>query len=201
MKPTPEEERNIVLLLKKMNKEGNMSFQEIVNSGFLTDNRNTVHDRLDEIVREGLIKELNRSTLKHGQKLWHIVTVKGRRWLNKRQIERLETDIQDIREVVTSMLEPERLWRFMQEGAVPFPERFPVNTDPDAPARIDFMTAEEWKEFFDHKEKVFGNLRRCFFDLAKVVVQVEGMIAIWDDLENAEVHFRNGRALWIALPE
>lgn len=104
---------------------------------------------------------------------------------------------QELQKILASMLNPESIYSIHREGIVPLPKRFPVNADPDAPATTSFMTDDEWRDFFIQKEKVFGALRHCFFDLARFLMKVDiGFINAKDDLSNVTINFANGRAVW-----
>ena len=109
----------------------------------------------------------------------------------------LDVCAQKIKSILDAMSLPKNLWRFRQEGSVSLPERWPVNTDPKAPARMDFMTEAEWREFYEHREKVFGKLHDCFFSLAQVVAKAAvSSASAADDLSNVTVRFINKRAVW-----
>ena len=107
-------------------------------------------------------------------------------------IEKLADGVQLLKPIIDKMQFPKKLWRFRQEGTVPLPKCYPVNTDPNAPARIDVMTdkqlreyLEDNREFFERREKVFGGLRRVFFDLAKIIMIGDfGATTAEDDLSN-----------------
>jgi DNA-binding MarR family transcriptional regulator len=95
---------------------------------------------------------------------------------------------------------PVGLWNLYQKGRMPLPARFPVNTDPKAPASIDFTTDDEWQEFFEHKKRVFGGLHRCFIALAKVIIVADfGLIDAKNDLSNVTVRFHKERDVWTVL--
>ena len=186
-----------ISMLKTLTRRGQMSFQDIIDSGDLGKNRNKVHEKLEELAKKGLIKELNRESWKQGQKIWYALTPKGLRRLFEIEAKNLKESSKTIQDFVEFMLHPENIQKMKKEGSVPLPERFPVNSDPTAPAKISYMTEEEWKEFFGHKEKVFGSLRRVFFDLAKVLMKVDvGFIDAEEDLSNVTTRYRNRRAVW-----
>jgi len=116
-------------------------------------------------------------------------------------IEELEVLVNRLIVLIHKMSKPENVWRWKREAHVPLPDRIPFNIDADAPATITLMTDEEMKQFFNHREKVFGGLRCCFFDLAKVVMKVDvGLINAEEDLSNVMIRFRNGRAVWTVYP-
>jgi hypothetical protein len=123
-------------------------------------------------------------------------------------IDKLDDGIQEIRLIIDQMSTPVNLWRFRRENKVPFPKYFPVNIDPNTPARCDVMTKEQLTEYleenkalFEHREKVLSELRHVFFDLTKLLMTVDsGITMAEDDLSNVEVGFRNKRPVWMMLP-
>jgi len=117
-------------------------------------------------------------------------------------VEEIDVLVNRQKEIINKLSRPANIRRWKKEGTPPhwnlgLPERIPINTNPDAPATITFLTPEEEKEMFLYNENVFGGLRRIFFELAKVVMKVDvGFIYAEEDLSNVTISFRNGRALW-----
>jgi len=108
----------------------------------------------------------------------------------------------ELQTIIEAASKAENIRKMKKEGTPPhwvlgLPERIPVNTDPDAPATTTFLTKDEWLEFYEHREKVYGGLRRAFFDLAKIVMKVDvGFIDAEEDLSNVTTQYRNRRAVW-----
>jgi hypothetical protein len=54
----------------------------------------------------------------------------------------------------------------------------------------------------EHQEKVFGELRHSFFNLAQILMKVDvGSITAEEDLSNIQVRFVNGEPDWNEIPE
>ena len=118
--------KETTLLLKELNDKKQMSVQEIIDSGFLSKNRNKACEQLKVIVENGLIKEVNRATLKRGQKLLHEITPKGKQWLIKKRSEKVVQCLQDLKDLAFS-IDPEkaiqqeekeqnRIWDQLEKG-------------------------------------------------------------------------------------
>lgn len=149
----------------------------------------TIRKHIEKFIKNGQVKE----------------DQEGKLVLTERYFESLGDSlaalVRELQTTLAYMLKPKNVWRWKCEGKVSLPDRMPVNTDPDAPAIITLMTNEEMNEFFEHKEKVFGGLRSCFFNLAQVVMKVDvGLVDAEEDLSNVQVCFRNGRAVWTIHP-
>ena len=64
------------------------------------------------------------------------------------------------------------------------------------------IEAERVKEMIAHKEKALAPLNSLFFELAKTIVKAESFsISVQDDLENVEFHFKEGKPIWMTLPD
>ena len=119
-------------------------------------------------------------------------------------VESLESACQSFKSIISKMSLPKNLWRFSREGAFYLSEEARKRgiTDPRTGVGVTILTEEEVKELLEHKEKVFGGLRRCFFELARVFMKMEfGIYTVKDDLSNVEVRFEEGRAVGTVYPK
>lgn len=106
-------------------------------------------------------------------------------------IESLEEACNSLDSIVKKMSTPTNIWRWKQQSVFPNEEIFDKG----------YITGEEFKELLDHKSRVFGSLRRSFFDLAKILMKVDvGVITAEEDLSNVEVHFWNKEPMWTVYP-
>jgi len=205
MKWISTEEEDIVSFLLELDNKDKMDFRQVVNTGFLSKNRNKAHDRLSTLIRKGLVREENRASWKPSQTLWYVITPKGMRWLIKKTTLNLKEGIKNAQGLIKEMLTPLNVYRFRNEATPPLPKRFSTDTDPGSPASIGFRTEEESREISEHKEKVLGALRTCLYDLTRLVVKVDfGSIYAeedpGDDLSNIKMGFKNKQPYFIVDP-
>lgn len=153
----------------------------------------TVCTHLQRFIKDGQVKE------KNGKYYWtfYYLDMVG---------DALKVYTQELQNTLARMSRPESIRKMINDGTLPPSKRFLKdifeNVDPNAPAAIDFWTEQEHKESFEHNEKVFGDLRSVFFELAKVLMTIDvGIITAKEDLSNIEVRFRDRKPLWTVLPE
>ena len=157
---------------------------------------------LEQLAQKGVVKVSIADNWKLGKKVDNrprliSITRKGQIRLAEKTTIGLEEICELLQISIGRMMMEENIMRWRSEGAVPLPKRWPTNTDPKAPARMAFMTEAEWREFYEHREKVFGKLHDRFFSLAQVVAKAAaGSVMVEDDLSNVTVRFRNKRAVW-----
>ena len=163
-----------------------MSFQDIVDTGFLSYNRNLAAERLKSMVEDGLIRKKNPEK-KRGQKLWYVLTLKGRRWVAKKMAENITEASENLKEIVDQMSKPIKIYQFHRE-VFPTPSQEEFDRG--------YSTPEQQARYNKVRVQTFEPLRCIFGDLAKDLVKIEGMIAAREDLENVQFHFRNGTPYW-----
>lgn len=109
---------------------------------------------------------------------------------------------EELQQTLASMSRPESIWRWQHEGIPPLPKRL-RNREPSALPEMFSFTKEEWRKFHEHKERVFGGLRRVFFELACILVKADFALkfGVENDLSNVICHFENGEPCWSCYPE
>ncbi len=101
-------------------------------------------------------------------------------------VEELDVLVNRSKELINKMARPENLRKWRQNGVfIPSEETF----------KKGYLTPEEVTGLLEHKEKMFGGLRRAFVDLARVLVKVEGFANVQDNLSNVTFTFINGHPL------
>ena len=100
-------------------------------------------------------------------------------------LEAFTGELQTITEVASKK---ENVWKWTKKGSyVPSEEVFERG----------HLLPEDLQDLLEHKERVFGGLRRVFFDLAKVIMKVDvGFIDAEEDLSNVTTQYHNRRAVW-----
>jgi predicted transcriptional regulator len=110
--------------------------------------------------------------------------------------EELDVLTNRMKSILQKMSKPENLWKFKHEGQF-VPKAVLKEED-----SISLMTPEELHKMLEHQEKVFGELRRSFFNLAQILMKVDvGFITAEEDLSNIQVYFKNGEPDWNEIPE
>lgn len=152
--------------------------------------RATINKHLNHMIKAGKVKEISK-----GQYCWadiYRILIKGLK-TDENIIKDLENVAQSFQYIISQMSLPMNVWKLKNEGSLPLPE--------EASER-GYVTGEELKALLDHKQKVFGSLRKSFFELAKLLMKVDaGIITAKDDLSNVELYFMDGEPVWTVLPE
>jgi len=94
--------------MKALLREGRLSFQQIVDLGLF--NRNRTRRRLNSLIEVEVVREENRDRWRRGQKLWFVLTEKGKSILLEKVLDSVLENIKMIDVLTSGMLsEPERL--------------------------------------------------------------------------------------------
>lgn len=176
---TKKEKQTIVL--DRLNEQGKQSFQQIMQTPSLSENRNSVKSLLDEMEQENLITRLNQDTWKRGQPLWHAITPKGKIMLFTNISEKLKKACQTLHNLVEKMSSPDKIRQYRKEGTY-YPE------DP-----TDETVFGGIEEMLKYKDKVFGDLEDAFKKLTWVLALVQGPVDVQKDLSNVSIRYINGR--------
>ncbi len=148
--------------------------------------KQTLRLHLNTLGARGLVYE-ERDQWKRGKKMACNLTEKGRSWLVEKSAGDLKEASRNLQEFVSQMSKPDKIYRYRRAGSFP-----PTQEELDRGG----LDQEGVRAMFRHKEETIGPLRSVFFELAKVLVQVEGFIDAREDLENVEFWFRKGRSQW-----
>ena len=152
--------------------------------------RATINKHLNDMINAKKVKQIGKSHY-----CWadvYRILVKGLK-ADVNLIENLETASQSFKFIIGQMSLPVNVWRLRQEGNLALS---------DETFEKGYVTGEELKTLLDHKQKVFGGLRRSFFELAKLLMKVDAaIIHAEEDLSNVEIRFIDGEPVWTVLPE
>ena len=204
--------RDPTSILNTLTRRGQMSFQDIIESGDLGKNRNKAHDRLEELIDEGLVRQKNKNKWEKGQKLWHVITPKGERLLLESETENLKKACRKLQEFVELMVKSGKLQEWRREGDyipgggirhITPEERTKVYLSffTDKPvAGLENITSKKMFEIDKYKEKTFGDLRSALFGLAWVWAKLEGPFTVRNDLSNFTVEFKDNQPSYRVPP-
>lgn len=108
-------------------------------------------------------------------------------------VEDLEIACLSLNSIISKMSIQENLCKWRREGQkIPNKEAFERG----------YITEVEIQELFNHQKKVFGDLRRSFVELAKILVKVDfGIITAEEDLSNVIIRFKNENPVCTVNPK
>ena len=151
--------------------------------------RVTIDRHLNDLIKTGQVVRIGKTYC------WgdiYRVIIKGLK-ADALLIDDLETATQSLMHIIDQMSVPTNILRLKEEGNLVLS---------DEVFEKGYLTGEELKELLDHKQKVFGGLRRSFFELAKLLMKLDvGVITVEEDLSNVEIRFIDGQPVWTVLPE
>lgn len=127
-------------ILEGLSNDERKTFQDIVGPKNEL-NRNTVRKKLDELLEEGLIKEVNKKEWRKGKKLWFRITAEGEKRVLNESVADVAGSLKRVRDLTARIArqDPEKLLEFRQYLRQPAEE--------DARTLDDgTLTPEEWVE-------------------------------------------------------
>jgi len=150
--------------------------------------RGTINKHLRDLVM------ISRKVVKMGkQYIWRETFNSQNKVLkaNELLVEDLEDACQHINSTLAKMSLPVFVAKLRRQEWVPSEEAFERG----------YLTVEEAQELLNHQERVFGILRRSFFDFARFLMKLDaGIITAEDDLSNVEVRFFGCEPVWRVYP-
>lgn len=167
--------------LTELANRNRLNFAQIFVSGAAGHNRNKVRKRLNNLIDRRLIDSENKTSWRKGQKLWFILTEKGRDYLIKRNMVDIQVFSLKLQKLIGELsIAQLRKWR--HKGVLISEDSF----------KRGYLTPEEFQELLEHKATTFGPLWEVFKGIAKILVKVEGLWQAYDDLGNVTIGLKNG---------